>query len=92
MDGGAVAVVAVGVGVAGGKVDGAGNLFVKEGFLHGMEDVGIHADGEFTHVAGPLVGVQMLVDAVGVVGGGLHNPSVLEHKADVLGVCGAGEV
>ena len=65
-------------------MNGTSNLFVKEGFLHGVQDVGIHANSKLTNIASTFVSVQVLVDSVCVVGGGFHNLSVLEHKANLL--------
>ena len=39
---GAVAVVAVFVGLAGGEVEGTANLLVEEDIAHGLEDEGVH--------------------------------------------------
>jgi hypothetical protein len=82
--GGAVAVVALAVGVARGEVDGALDLLVEEGVAHGLEHVRVHAEGELAERARPLVRVQDLAE-LGLVlrRAGRGDPAALHLQPDV---------
>src|SRR5688500_10159071 len=80
VDGGVVAVVGFLVGLAGGEVDGAGDLFVEENVLHGLRHVGVETDRELADVAGAFVGVEELGEPFGVGAGGLYDAAVLEEE------------
>ena len=61
----------------------------------GSSDVGVDADGEFTHIARAFVDVEHVVDTHGVVGRGFDDFAVSEGQADVFkgeAVLGGGRV
>ena len=84
MDGGAVAVVAVFVGLAGGEVEGAGDFFVEEDVAHGIEDVRIEAEGEFAGVTGAGISIEDFIEAFGIVRGGVDDFAFFEFEADIF--------
>ena len=85
MDLAAVAVVGHAlVGLAGGEVEGTGDLFIEKDVAHGMQDLAIETDGEFTDVARPLVGIENPVQRLGVIGCGFHDPALTELQLDVV--------
>ena len=57
-----VAVVTFVIGLAGGEMDRTEDLFVKEDIAHGLTDAGVDAERELSDVAGPLVGIEDLVE------------------------------
>src|SRR5437868_4730161 len=50
VDAALVAIAADLVGLAGGEMEGTGDLLVEENVAHGVEDVGIEAEREFSDV------------------------------------------
>ena len=83
VDLGAVAVVGVLVGLAGGEVEGAGDFLVEEDVAHGLADVGVEAEGELADVACAGVAIEDLVDFPSFGSGfGLDDFSFLELEAD----------
>ena len=65
-------------------MEAACNLLIKEGILHRVEDIRIHAEGKLTEVSGAFVGIQQLVDSFRIIGCRLFNFAVLNFKADIL--------
>ena len=49
-----------------------------------MKNIRVYADGELSEVAGTFVCVQKLVDALGIVGSGFDDFTVLDFEADVF--------
>ena len=73
MDGAVVAIGAFVVAVAGGQVETAGDLFVKQGIPDGTGDVRVDAEGKLADIPRALVGVKDLVAARGVAADGLDD-------------------
>ena len=81
------AVVAVGtfvVAIAGGEVEAAGDLLVKQGILDGAGNVGVNANGKLADIPRALIGIKNLIAARGVAAGGLDDLSVFEGQARAL--------
>ena len=64
-------------------MEAAGDLFIKENIADGVIDDRVHAEGEFTHIAGAFVDIQDLVHVFRVVAGGLDDLAVLEFETHV---------
>ena len=71
------------IALAGGEVDGAGDLLIEEDVFHGLGAIGVEADGELADVARPRIGVEHFVEGLGVGGGGFHDLAVLEDQTHV---------
>ncbi len=85
MDLGAVAVVAVFIGLAGGEVEGTADFFVEEDIAHGLQDIGVDTEGKFADVAGAFIGVEDFVEGFFVaVAVGFDDFAVLEGEADAI--------
>src|SRR5258706_15489160 len=84
MDGGAIAVVAFLVGLAGREVKGAGDFLVEKNIAHRVLDVGIETEGKFTDVTRARIGVEDVVQALRVVGSGFHDLAIGKFEPDVF--------
>ena len=84
MHAGAVTVESIIIGRTRGKVDGSRDLFVEKAVEHGLGDIGIHADGEFPNIPGPLISIQDSIQLAGVGRGCFHNLPVAEGELHVL--------
>ena len=84
MDDRLIAVAGTFVGLAGCEVKRAGDLLVEEDVAHWLRDVGIEPDGEFADVACAGIGIEDLVQALGIVGRGFDNFAFLEYEPDVV--------
>ena len=60
-------------------MEGAGDFFVKENIAHGLENVRVKANGEFTNVARAVIGIEYLVEALCIVTRGLDDLPVFEY-------------
>lgn len=79
---GAVAVVAVFVGLPGSEVEGATDFLIEEDVAHGLENVGVHTEGKLTDVAGSFIGIEDLVECLIVaVAVGLDDFAIFEGQA-----------
>src|SRR5688572_12233460 len=79
-----VAVAGTLVSLAGREMEGSGDLLVEEDVAHRVRDVRIKANGEFPDVARACVGIENLVQALRIVGGGLDDSALLENEPDVV--------
>ena len=79
-----VAVVAFVVAAAGGKVNGAGNFLVEQNIAHRNVHVGVNAYSELADVTRALIGIENLVDLLGVIGSSLDDLAVIEHEPHVF--------
>src|SRR5205085_1714209 len=84
VNGALVAVRSFVVAAPRSEVDAAGDLFVEEDILHWPRAMRVESDGEFSNVAGALVGVQDLVELPGVRARGLDDLAVLEYETHVI--------
>lgn len=80
----AVAVVGDFVGLPGGEMETAGDFFVEKDVTHRFLDLRIEADCELADVARSFVGIQDLVDCLGVVRSGFDDLAVLEFELYVV--------
>ena len=84
VNGAAVPVVRDLVGLSRGEVEATGNLLVEEDIPHRLLDFRIEADGELPDVARSGIGIEDLVDRLGIVGGRLDDFSFLEFQFHVV--------
>src|SRR5207302_3741866 len=63
----AVPIVGRLIGLAGSKMKRPRNLFVEQNIAHRMEDVRIKAEREFADVTGAGVGIENIVQFLGLV-------------------------
>src|SRR5699024_3846129 len=67
--------------VAGSKMNGSGNLYVKKNIFHRLQDIGVDADGKFTDVSCSFVGIQYFIEPFRIVGRGIDDLSVPKLQA-----------
>src|SRR5437899_8249728 len=84
MDGGAIAVVAFLIGLAGSEMERPGDFLVEEDVAHRVLDVGIEPERKFTDVPRARIGVEDLVQPPGVVGSGFDDLAVCKFEPDVF--------
>ena len=62
----------------------ARDLFIEEDVSHRLHHLGIEPDRELTDIAGAIVGVEDIIDSLGIVGGGLDNFAIFKLEANIV--------
>src|SRR5437762_537020 len=61
-----------------------GNFFVEQNIAHRMQDVRIKAEREFADVTGAGVGIENIVQLLGLIARRFNNFSVFEFQPDMI--------
>ena len=87
MDATAIGVVGFFVGLSGGEMERAANLFVKESIKHGVDYAIVSTKRPFTTIAGAWVGIEDCIETFGFVCSGFRDFAVVKLELDIAESC-----